>query len=271
MKRSIRTYCVALSLGLLWLSGCSSEKDPEPVNCADSGLQIEIDNVKNVSDCLAKDGAVTASAQGGQGDLLYSVNGVDFQATGVFSGLSAGNYVVTVRDVNECEVTTSITIGVVGSSLVINSISTTSAGCDSEGGELVVNATGEGQLSYQLDNGTFQSLNTFSGLAAGTYKIVVKDEAGCQVFAQKTIFNGTSYEQQVKEIIITNCAIEGCHNGDQGANLNWNVFANVKEHADNIKKLTQNGDMPPPDSNQSLSQEEKDLIACWVEDGALKN
>lgn len=271
MKRTIRTCCVALTLGLLWLSGCTSEKDPAPVNCEESDLQVGIDQVQNVSDCLAEDGGVTASAQGGQGDFEYSVNGVDFQASGVFTGLSAGNYVLTVRDAGECEVTSSFTVAVDGSLLAINSITATTAGCESDGGEIVVDAVGEGELSYQLDNGTFQASNTFSGLTAGTYRVVVKDGAGCQIFAEKTILNGTSYEQQVKEIITTNCAIEGCHNGDLGTSRNWTVFANVKEHADDIKRLTQNGAMPPSTSSQSLTQEEKDLIACWVEDGALNN
>ncbi|UII30849.1 hypothetical protein LVD17_21380 [Fulvivirga ulvae] len=271
MERSIRTCCVALTLGLLWLSGCSSEKDPAPVNCEDSNLQVEVDQVQNVSDCLAEDGGVTVSAQGGEGDLQYSVNGVDFQASEAFTGLSAGNYVVTVRDAGECEVTTSFSVGVEGSILAINNINVTSAGCESEEGVLVIDAVGEGQLSYQLDNGTFQSSNTFNGLASGTYRVVVREEAGCEVFEQVTILNGTSYEQQVKEIITTNCAIDGCHNGNLGANLNWNDFTKVKEHADGIKRLTQNGSMPPSTSSQSLTQEEKDLIACWVDDGALNN
>lgn len=251
---------------------CTSEKDPAPVSCEESDLRVAIDQVQKVSDCLSKDGGVTATAQGGEGDFAYSVNGVDFQSSGTFSGLAAGNYVLTAQDGNECQVTTSFSIGVEGSTLAISEINVTAAGCDGSNAELTVVATGgEGALTYELNNGAPQASNTFSGLAAGTHNIVVKDAAGCQVFSQKKILHGTSYDLTIKDIIQTNCAIEGCHNGDLGANRNWTVLSNVQKNAETIKTRTSNGSMPPADSGQSLTEEQKDLIACWVEDGALNN
>jgi len=53
-------------------------------------------------------------------------------------------------------------------------------------GEITVTASGgTGTLEYSKDNGlTFQPGNVFSGLAAGTYQIVVKDANGCNTVAQ---------------------------------------------------------------------------------------
>jgi predicted outer membrane repeat protein len=53
-----------------------------------------------------------------------------------------------------------------------------SAGND---GEIAVTATSAaGGLQYSLDDGTFQSASTFTGLSEGTYKITVSDANGCE-------------------------------------------------------------------------------------------
>jgi hypothetical protein len=49
--------------------------------------------------------------------MSYSINGVTFQASNVFTGLAAGTYTVTVRDSRNCTSTVSITIAVAGSTL----------------------------------------------------------------------------------------------------------------------------------------------------------
>ncbi len=77
-------------------------------------------------------------------------------------------------------------------------------------------------------------------------------------------FSGT-----IKNIITTKCAITGCHDGDNGESRNWTVFANVQSNAANIKARTATGtDMP---LTGSLTQEQIDQIACWVDQGALNN
>jgi hypothetical protein len=50
--------------------------------------------------------------------------------------------------------------------------------CSVTTGTIVVNATGIGTLEYTVDNGTtWGASNTFAGLAAGTYNIVVREQA----------------------------------------------------------------------------------------------
>jgi large repetitive protein len=50
----------------------------------------------------ASDGEITVNAIGGTGALQYSVNGGAFQSGNVITGLSAGTYVITVKDQNGC-------------------------------------------------------------------------------------------------------------------------------------------------------------------------
>ena len=75
------------------------------------------------------------------------------------------------------------------------------------------------------------------------------------------------YPESIGEIIVTKCAISGCHNGSTSL-PDFRSLATVQANSGNIKSFTQTGFMP---RNGSLSQNEIDLIACWVDDGALNN
>ncbi|ELR71974.1 hypothetical protein C900_01969 [Fulvivirga imtechensis AK7] len=269
-KVNLLQYCFLLILVIPLLSNCTNEKDdPKPVvDCSKSGLLINVDNIEAASGCASSDASVSVSAEGGEGEITFSIDNGAFQSSGTFSNLSAGNFTITAKDDNGCEVSTEVPVGVEGATLAISSVSVTVAGCEDSNGQLSVTAAGDGIILYKLNEGSFQASSTFSGLTAGIYTVTIKDDTDCEVSSQKKVLNGTSYEQQVKEIIMTNCAISGCHNGDNGSDRNWTVFSNVQNKAARIKELTQDGTMP---LTGSITEEEKALIACWVDDGALDN
>ncbi|MEZ4948202.1 MAG: hypothetical protein R2784_02225 [Saprospiraceae bacterium] len=62
--------------------------------------QPQIDQVmpSNPSDCAVKDGGIQISASGGSGSYHYSINGIDWQSSPVFSGLGSGSYPALVRN-----------------------------------------------------------------------------------------------------------------------------------------------------------------------------
>ncbi|NVO21681.1 MAG: SprB repeat-containing protein, partial [Bacteroidetes bacterium] len=81
--------------------------------------------------------------------------------------------------------------------VVISSVSATNALCNGQSnGTITVNATGgSGSYLYSINNGTsWQSINNFTGLAAGTYTVLVKDPGSCfpNVSATATIGNPTA-------------------------------------------------------------------------------
>jgi hypothetical protein len=47
-------------------------------------------------------GSITVTASGGTGTLTYSKDGTTFQTSNVFTGLTAGDYTITVKDANGC-------------------------------------------------------------------------------------------------------------------------------------------------------------------------
>jgi mono/diheme cytochrome c family protein len=77
----------------------------------------------------------------------------------------------------------------------------------------------------------------------------------------------SSYATVISPIFQANCASSGCH-GANSPNGDWTNYNNVKTKAAAIKTRTGNRTMP---LGGSLSQQQIDLIACWVDGGALNN
>lgn len=82
-----------------------------------------------------------------------------------------------------------------------------------------------------------------------------------------------SYENDVKPIITNTCAISGCHNGDNGASVNWTVFANLQSKRLAVKDRINRapgtpGHMP---AVGSLTAEQIATISCWVDQGGQNN
>ena len=145
-----------------------------------------IDNVVQ-STCGNPDGEIELVASNGVAPLQYSIdNGNTFQSGGLFTGLLSGTYDVVIIDDLGCQVTGQIIVTDQGGP-VINSIIGVDVncfgGCD---GDIVINATGA--TLFSIDNGlTFQALNTFNSICAGTYDVVVEDNNGCQDIDQVVI------------------------------------------------------------------------------------
>lgn len=81
---------------------------------------------------------------------------------------------------------------------------------------------------------------------------------------------GTSFSQTVSPIIQANCAVSGCHvTGQQLPTLE--TYDQIASNANKIKTRTSNGTMPPSTAMSSLTQQQIDDIACWVDAGAPEN
>jgi hypothetical protein len=101
----------------------------------------------------------------------------------------------------------------------------------------------------------------------------VNHDTGKQCLSSATV----SFAQQIKPIINSNCAIQGtgdaCHNGDNGADLDWRVLANFQQHSAEVKRRVMlpvsDGDHMPREG--SITPAQIQLIVCWVEQGAQDN
>ncbi|MBL7730739.1 MAG: gliding motility-associated C-terminal domain-containing protein [Chitinophagaceae bacterium] len=137
--------------------------------------------VAKVDPTCLPNGTITISATGGSPAYQYSINGgTTFQPSNVFTGLSGGTYNVVVRDAQNCTATQTITLNLVNT--MTSTAAKTDANCTT-GGSITITAAGGGNPPYEYSiNGgsTWQSSNTFTGLAAGTYTVIARNVAsGC--------------------------------------------------------------------------------------------
>lgn len=137
--------------------------------------------------CTGNDGTITATATNGTPPYQYSIDGVNFQTSNVFTGLAVGSYSVTLRD--DLGFTDVQTIAV--PNLCINvTAALTHTTCGNSNGVITVTATnGTPPYQYSIDGVNFQSSNIFSGLAAGIYTITVKDLSNHNGTGTFTLYN----------------------------------------------------------------------------------
>lgn len=128
------------------------------------------------------DGTLTASLTNAQG-YTFSLNNGTAQTSNVFTGLGAGNYtLIAQHNSNGCRFTFNTTLtgtNPCAGITVLVAGTTTAPTLGQSDGSIVANATGGSGFSYALNGGTFQTSNTFTGLAAGSYQLTAKSAAGC--------------------------------------------------------------------------------------------
>lgn len=137
---------------------------------------------KNI-DCT--DGIITVTQTGGTAPFEYSLNG-STSFTAFTSGNqsmipigTAGNYTVTVRDSNGCEIN-SATTNVIDEPEIVYTVDSNDITCSgNDDGAITVDVTNNQGYSITFSNdggSSFQTSNVFSNLASGAYNIVVKKE-----------------------------------------------------------------------------------------------
>lgn len=108
----------------------------------------------------------------------------------------------------------------------------------------------------------------------GVILVVNLDSCVSHDFPQYVCTDTYSFTEDIKPIIETKCAISGCHNGDLGADVNWNNFEEFQKRAASglVKFRVTHRIMPPSFSPAGpLTQDQISAIACWSDQGALAN
>ncbi len=263
-----RAHYASFVLAAIYFS-CSNN-EPEPIDCSISDLAIDAVGV-DLTSCSANDGSITATATGGQEPYKFALNSGSFETASVFTNLGGGNYTVRVKDKSGCESTFNVILLIPGDNPLNATTSTTAdTECLSNNGTIDVTASGgTAPYEYKLGTGPFGDIPIFSNLPPGNYSIAVRDDADCVFTKSVTIAKGdsqTSLSGDVEPIIDVECAITSCHNGSESPDLR--TSSAIITNASQIKSVTQSGFMP---RNGSLTSSQKDLIACWVDEGARNN
>ena len=140
-------------------------------------LQLSLDTF-DISCFGAADGMAEANPSGGLGDFTYTWS--DGQPAKKVNNLGPGVYSVTVYDGNECTITGSVSI-IEPADVGIDLLGVMDLLCNGvPSGEInVVGTGGKGGYQYSVDGVNFVSAAPLTGLPAGSYRVIVKDAAGC--------------------------------------------------------------------------------------------
>ncbi|MEP1097580.1 MAG: hypothetical protein ABJG78_20855 [Cyclobacteriaceae bacterium] len=260
---------VVLVLFLSVFIGCSDNSEDTAVDCANSDIAVSVSET-TPADCDVQ-GSIEVNGTGGTSPYSYSIDETTFQNSATFSNLSAGSYTITVKDSDGCTATVEATVSVGPSGITLN-LSSSESDCGNETGTISATATGGNSVyTFSLDGGMSQDSGEFDGVSNGSHEVVVTDGEGCSATQSIVVTTAVSWTGDIMPIINSNCAVSGCHNGDNSSIPNWTDLSTVQANASNIKRRTGDKSMPQAGSGLTLTDDEIELIACWVDDGARNN
>jgi len=155
------------------------------------------------------DGVIRVDAE--QGRAPYSYRWAHGPNGALITGLSAGNYTVTVTDANGCTASTTYSIGQTPE-ITIGFPAGNGISCFGEAdGAVVAQASGgNGNFSYAWSNGATTPNNT--DLSAGTYTVTATDGQGCTEVGSFTFSN----PPQVTVGVLTQTDVS-CPGGNDGS------------------------------------------------------
>jgi hypothetical protein len=163
-----------------------------------------ISAVSTAASCTVNDGTITATGSGGTAPLEYSIDGITYSSVTTFTSLAPNTYTVYVRDAVGCIKTTTITVeNASGLTLALSGVSSS---CGNTG---IITATAGGgvaPLQYNINGGSYQASNVFSGLSPGSYTVNVKDANNCIISKQEIIASLTGLTLSASVVLQATCA-----------------------------------------------------------------
>ena len=176
--------------------GCQVMHSKTVINNANS-LSVSIVSVTNES-CGLANGEIDVLATGG-GPLTYAWN--NGQVTEDISGLSAGNYTLTITDDVGCSasITESVTNQTNGLAITFDNIG--HENCANGQGFIDVEVSGAGPFVYTWSNGS--STQDIIGLSAGVYSLIITDDNGCQLTNSYVVNDNGSSNLVIDNLVVT--------------------------------------------------------------------
>lgn len=151
--------------------------------------------------CGASNGSASVLAGGGTAPYTYlwAPGGA---TTSLVTGLSAGTYTVTVSDNKGCTISVNATIGN-SNGPSLTAVSVTSASCGLANGSAGVTVSGGNAPYTYAWTPNVSSGSSATGLAAGTYTVLITDATGCVSDTVLTVGNIPGFSLQTASTAAT--------------------------------------------------------------------
>lgn len=161
----------------------------------------------NSSSCI-NNGTITIKGTGGNRPYNYSIDGVQYFPTNVFTSLAPGTYTCYIKDIKNCIGTTTTIVNSTPTSGYATILPGNS--CNTNGTFILHPTTGTGPYSYSNDNINFRVTNIFTGLSGGIYTGWIKDSKGCVAeISNINIPSGTQLEVSATKVNTSSCISNG--------------------------------------------------------------
>lgn len=155
----------------------------------DAGPPIEIEILNSADGGCESTGGVSASANGGTGQLNYSI-GSTSNTTGEFNDLDTGDYILIVTDENGCSSSSLVSVNTTPSIILsIDEIYAPSCNGLSDGRIVLSVSNFNTSYSVMLNGENLGQVSSIENLAFGEYDVEVIDEDGCTDIEEFTIVN----------------------------------------------------------------------------------
>ncbi len=142
--------------------------------------------------CTTSSGTINIIGPSGAG-FTYSIDGTNFLSTNIFSNLSPNTYNVYVKNAAGCQSPpTNVVINPAPPTPLAPVLTITQPTCASSIGQISVSSPTTAGFTFSINGGGFQSSTNFSGLSAGNYTLVYKDNAGCTSLSAATTLNSVT-------------------------------------------------------------------------------
>lgn len=196
-------------------NGCIAESEDVVVD-SPFGFQITASSSTGATCSYSEDGVILcdwSGGTGGNGEVSFSIDGVNFQTETFFDMVGAGTYTVTGLDANNCEDTIEVTVDGPEEIGLDEDVTATTCNGDEDGAVTFNGTGGNGGFLYTWAGGDLTATNSYMDLDAGTYTVVVFDDQDCEGTFEVTIPEPDAITFEVNETAIlcngdTNGAIE---------------------------------------------------------------
>lgn len=281
-KKFVKPVHIFRSISLIFLSvvfiiyscskGGGGTTPPAPNPCAGTTITVT-GTVVNPSAAGSSDGSISATASGASG-LIFSINGGPFQASGNFTGLAAGSYIITAKNGNNCSGSATFNLTApnqcTGVTITISNAVVNNSPCQASAtGSITVTPVGGTEpYTFKLNNGAFQSSNIFLALVAGSYIVTARDVNGCSSSVAATVSDipaGPLFTA-VRTVLQNNCV--SCHNSSVAeGGMNWTIDCNIVTFKDRIKIRAVDGNPSPMPPTGFIPPSEQQKIVNWINAG----
>ncbi|KAF2509806.1 T9SS type B sorting domain-containing protein, partial [Flavobacterium arcticum] len=140
-------------------------------------------------DCTTATGSIEVTAPLGA-DLTYTIDGITYQTSPIFTNLTSGNYTIRIQNSAGCiSLPVTKTIQPQPATPTVPELVVTQTDCFNDTGRIVVTSP-LGVYTYSIDGGvTYQATTTFTNLVPDDYVITVRNNAGCTEVSESITIN----------------------------------------------------------------------------------